>query len=352
MAALKNQHFVPRCLFQPFSLNSEGRAINLFNIRRRMTFENVSVSGQCSASYFYGKDLTIEKTLGSLEGNFRAALKRILEGGNEPSDLVTIRFFIYLQSRRTQGAIQKTKEAWEEMHSGIYGDLEAPPLPDMEGFMRESLELCFETRRFIEDLKIRIIENHTGIDFLLCDDPAILTNRYSFQRLKEKSFGLISTGVIFLMPLSPKYAAICYDGAAYSAQLNGLRIHLTKPEDVEAVNEFQLVKAGANVYFSKWSDKDYVAAQFKKYEARRPKSWNEVTFLVSTGKSAEGEHYVPVSPEEARARGNSIVSLGFRYPEPSRWISQLQFRPSIKTYFNGTAIGHVRKEEWLRSRDR
>ena len=35
MADLKNQHFVPRCLFKPFTSRQEGKAINLYNIRHQ-----------------------------------------------------------------------------------------------------------------------------------------------------------------------------------------------------------------------------------------------------------------------------------------------------------------------------
>ena len=34
--------------------------------------------------------------------------------------------------------------------------------------------------------------------------------------------------------------------------------------------------------------------------------------------------------------------------KPRRWPSQLAFRSKIKTFSNGSSIGHVRKEDWLR----
>ena len=43
MPAHKNQHFVPRCALKPFSLDGNGKAINLFNIKSKLAIENAPV---------------------------------------------------------------------------------------------------------------------------------------------------------------------------------------------------------------------------------------------------------------------------------------------------------------------
>jgi hypothetical protein len=63
MPAQKNQHFVPRAALKPFTLSSEGAAINVFNIKRDRAVQDAPVKGQCARDYFYGKDLKLENKL-------------------------------------------------------------------------------------------------------------------------------------------------------------------------------------------------------------------------------------------------------------------------------------------------
>ncbi|WP_107355944.1 DUF4238 domain-containing protein [Rhodopseudomonas palustris] len=64
----KNQHYVPRCLLKPFTLNGDGRSINVFNMARERSIANAPVKSQCSRDYFYGRDdLRSEKVLADLE---------------------------------------------------------------------------------------------------------------------------------------------------------------------------------------------------------------------------------------------------------------------------------------------
>lgn len=166
MAPLKNQHFVPRCLFKPFSLDRKGKAINLFNFGTGRLIPNASVAGQCSGDYVYGTNPKIEKSLSGIEGLFGSALSRIAAGGNDPADLLVIRFFAYLQKQRTQVAAERTRLAWIEMQDGVFGDHPQPPVPDQQELMLDALTMCAETHNLIKDLKTRIIE--IGRTSILC----------------------------------------------------------------------------------------------------------------------------------------------------------------------------------------
>jgi len=67
MADNKNQHYVPRVHLEPFTLDGEGLAINLFNIDRLRPVHNAPVRNQCSGDYFYGKDERLERAINSVE---------------------------------------------------------------------------------------------------------------------------------------------------------------------------------------------------------------------------------------------------------------------------------------------
>ncbi|MCK4205431.1 DUF4238 domain-containing protein [Brucella pituitosa] len=72
MPANKSQHFVPRCYLRAFSANSEGVAINVFNMARELLIEAASTKGQCARSYFYGRDGELERALQKPEGGSTA----------------------------------------------------------------------------------------------------------------------------------------------------------------------------------------------------------------------------------------------------------------------------------------
>jgi hypothetical protein len=350
MPDLKNQHFVPRCLLKPFSLRGEGRSISLYNIRQDKQVERAPVKGQCARNYLYGEDGKIEQSLSRIEGSFSQTRARIMAGGYDQRDLRDLSFFMYLQYRRTEMAARRLKESYELMNEEIYEGENAPPIPSDHMLVMESLQFCLQTRHDIEDLKVRVIENRTKIDFVISDDPAIFTNRFAAQKLGGESFGVASSGLLLVMPLAPKFAVICYDGLVYMVpDLVGGRIVIKKVEAVEALNEFQNLKAAENIYFSNWHDRDYVRAQFLAVKDTRPKEWSTIKHLVFDGEDEQGERYREGTLAEAKNAGKSLIKMSFKYPQPSRWFPPLKFRPKPKTFYEGTGVGHVRKEEWLRS---
>jgi hypothetical protein len=347
VAALKNQHFVPKCLLKPFSHQDEGRAINLYNIRHDKLIPRAPVKGQCARDYLYGKDGVIEQSLSKIEGSFSTIRNCVLAGGNESQDMRDLNFFTYLQFRRTEMAVSRIRESYELMTAGIFGASDAPAIPNDHMLIMDSLRYCFASVRYIEDLKIRMIENKSDIDFVISDDPAIFANRYAAQKLKDDTFGISSSGVFLTMPLSPKLAVICYDGLVYTIpDLVDGRIVVVKVDAIEALNEFQNLKAGENVYFQDWEKRDYVREEFLAVKARRPTAWSAVTHLVPV--AGKNETYVEGTVEEAKRAGKSLLKMSFKYPQPSRWFPPLKFRGKPKTFFEETGAGHVRKAEWLR----
>src|SRR5207253_2028261 len=106
------------------------------------------------------------------------------------------------------------------------------------------------------------------------DDPAVFTNKYAIQRLKDNSLGVMSSGLILTMPLTPRLAIMCYDGQVYTipSLVNG-RLVLKKPADVEALNELQFLKAATSIYFRPWADAESVRDKFESVRERRIEEW-------------------------------------------------------------------------------
>jgi hypothetical protein len=354
MAQLKNQHFVPRCLLKPFTGRSEGRAINLYNVRSDRLIERAPVKGQCARNYLYGDDGKIETSLARIEGSFNSVRARVMQGGYDKTDMHDLNFFTYLQLRRTEMAAQRLKETYQMMGQGVFQGAHTPKIPSNHSLILQSLSFCFQSMRYIEDLKIRVVENRTNIDFFISDDPSILMNRFAAQRLNGAGFGVSSSGLIMTMPIAPKFAVLCYDGQVYTApDLLAGRIVLEEDKAVEALNELQFIKAAENIYFSRWQDRAYVQTQFQSVKNRRPAAWSTLTHLVPDSEGEyqhDGQRYRAGTAEEAKAAGTSLITMSFKYPEPTRWFPPLKFRTKPKFFYEGTGVGHVRKAEWLRGR--
>jgi hypothetical protein len=64
-----------------------------------------------------------------------------------------------------------------------------------------------------------------------------------------------------------------------------------------------------------------------------------------------GETYRSGSADEEANAKETIVMTSFRQPQPLDWPLILKFRSKPRTFFNGSATGHVRKAEWLNPRE-
>jgi hypothetical protein len=243
----------------------------------------------------------------------------------------------------------------ELINLGVYGEGDqAPPVPDDHELVMESLRFCLASTDKLQDLKVRIVENKTDVDFVISDDPAIFLNRYAAQKLGNAPFGIGSSGVTFFMPITPRYGIICYDGLVYTMpDLTTGRALLKDKAAVEALNELQQLKAAENIYFKDWGDREYVRAQFLAQKDNRPKEWSTVTHWICDCQDAEGnDSYRKGTADEAAKPGaRFLIKMSHTYPSPLNWFAPLKYRPKPKTFYNGTAVGHVRKKEWLSKLD-
>ncbi|WP_346297013.1 DUF4238 domain-containing protein [Rhodopseudomonas sp. P1] len=344
MADHKNQHFVPRVLLRPFTKDAEDKSINLYNIRSDRLIPDAPVKGQCARHYWYGEDGQLELLLGKLEGMFGLARQRVVGGGNSDKDREETSLFMCMQLWRTANAAARLRHWIEQTNANSWGPEE--PVPDDKKLVISAMRLAIKSRELLKDLKIRFVENHTSRDFIIADDPAVLLNRFATEKLGGSAFGVASSGLIFVMPMSPRLSVICYDGLVYSLDATNGRAILKSEVAIDAYNEIQCIAAEENIYFQRWKDGDYVRQRFAAVKHKRRPAATAYTF-VPDGETENAEHYRLGTVEEGRAAKRSLVATRFNYPEPDRWIPGLRYRPKPTTFFNGTGMGHVRKREWL-----
>jgi Protein of unknown function (DUF4238) len=225
MADHKNQHFVPRVLLRPFTQNAEDKRISLYNIRADRLISDAPVKGQCARHYWYGEDGQLETLFGEIESMFRATRDRVIAGGNSDADRNEISSFMYLQHWRTATAAARIRHSIEQMKANTWADVKEPVPIDKE-LVISSMRWGLKSRDKINDLKVGFVENRTNHDFIIADDPAVMLNRFAFEKLGNAGFGVTSSGLIFVMPMSPRSSVICYDNFIYSIELTDGRFVL------------------------------------------------------------------------------------------------------------------------------
>lgn len=345
----KSQHYVPRCYFKPFSLSGTGAAINMHNIGAERSIQNAPIKGQCAKDYLYGEDLTLEHFLQEIEGNYARIISIIQKASDQPTerDLQSLRDFAHLQYSRTDMAFRRTRLMHEGMHNMIYEGrpVEAEKLDISDRtMMLSTMKLYFDTRAYIEDLKVCIVKNETSQDFITSDDPSIFTSRFYIQKFHTNNFGLASSGALFVLPLTPRHLLVCYDGDVYTIpEKRGCFAFTSNQTDIFAANELQYLKAAENLYFSRWEDRGLIAEQLNEVAAFRPQSWSAFSAFVPVGENEQGERFRRATEEERRTSPQTMVLMSALHPAPRKWLSKLKYRSPPHTYFDGSAAGHVRE---------
>jgi hypothetical protein len=355
----KNQHFVPRCALKPFSLDGAGFAINLFNISRTLAIKSAPLKSQCARDYLYGKGNTsAEGLLARLEGQYARIMANLSASGElSEADKDWLRLFIAIQQRRTEAAIKQMRELRRSMAETIFAhapeQLPANDETDTQ-MMFMSLRLGLQFKKYIDDLKLVVFVNGTAIDFVTSDHPAIMTNRYHLQKLNQNSFGMANSGALITMPLTPRLSLMAYDTNVYTIpNASGTStVALNRRADINALNQIQYLSADRNIYFQSWNDADRIASEIGEVaKVRASAGASSKTFVRDYSGDGAGEVYRTGSAEEEAAARETIVTTSFRQPVPISWPSVLKYRSKPRTFSNGSAVGHLRKAEWLEARD-
>jgi len=341
--AYKNQHYVPKCYLKRFSTN--GSSISLFNISSSRFIDNAAISKQCSKGYFYGEDLNIEKGLGSLEKSYSKCI-RALECGREDEfvkDIGVVRLFCLIQYYRTRVALNRSIEYLQNMEK-LFGedDIYANVGKQSEKeIISNSIINAYGSRATISDLDFVVVRNNCREDFISSDDPSVLINKYYSQKFPEVSFGLASSGVVFVLPVTPRFSVIFYDSGVYRIDgRKGNFVDLERYADVVAMNMLQCLKAESNIYFRDKTNIGDIGDWFSEVEGHRVESWVNVNIGVEDP-NKPGVFKVLKKDETASGK-KFLYHFEDVRAQPVKWMSFLKYRLRPKTYFDGSAMGHVR----------
>lgn len=351
MPAYKNQHFVPRALLRPFSVDGFGKAINLHLLAAGRPVFAAPLKSQCAKPYLYGQDGKLEQLLGDFEARYAHVLRELGDGHRAPTanGAWLLRYFMLLQSFRTAEQIRRGLARAKEMASffrkaeeahGNPWDPSQDPTPDRA--MTE-LMLAFAEQMqagVLDDLKVTIIRNRTARDFLSSDDPAVTTNRWLLQRKRINIFGSNAAGLILMLPLGPRVLAMAYDPAVYHVPASagpGL-VDVRRETDVLAFNEHQYIRAAEAIYFRREEDAAAVATEVEVARPLRPRTWDRFTVARRDGGTDTHDRYTVDNPDVVAEAHEIMFHVAREWPTPSRWPSVLRFRHDAHGFSKGRVL--------------
>ncbi|MDW9807170.1 DUF4238 domain-containing protein [Sinorhizobium meliloti] len=346
LAELKNQHFVPKVHLRAFSDDpgTEKRMINLIHVRSGRAIQCASISGQCAKHYFYGKDLHLERALNTLEGKY-AEYVRSIEGGSRSTNLLSfMRGWTYLQYQRTDAARRRAKELHAQMDAAIDDPNWRVDMSD-EALVVQSMKMFAETVDVVEDLRTVIIENTSDDDFITSDEPAIVFNKWIHQKRNLDTFGLGSSGLCLYMPITPRLGVLSYDSNVYDVGRRNNSIRVRDGREVTLLNALLMRSNAVNIYFRNWADRETISEHLR---AELPfRTGGSRTTLMVPLDGQPGSYRKITEDEDKNDFPKSFIYTEAVFPRPPRWFDFLKNKARPVVFENGTAVGPVRKRNWL-----
>lgn len=315
MAAYKRQHYVPQFYLRAFS--SDGRSINLWNLRRAKRVLGAKLRTQCSGSYFYGKDLELEKALGAMETLSARILREVADGSArrlETEERLAMLVYMLVQNARTQYAVEQL----DEQADGLAKEFLAPTLDQLgidaasiriglEDGARLSVATALKAIPMTWDLSVRVLWNRTEVEFVTSDNPVVLYNQLMSFNREGSSTGYACKGLQIFFPVGPRHLVAFFDRGVYSCgrDKDGT-VEVTKPRDVYELNTLQMVAALENVYFQD-PGLDVGALHRRSQGFRRSQKSDMGVYPGQTEREGPRDRLVRISREDVRTN----LSLSF-----------------------------------------
>nr|CBA30132.1 hypothetical protein Csp_C22020 [Curvibacter putative symbiont of Hydra magnipapillata] len=258
----KKQHYVPQFLLRRFAAEApSGWKTNVFDIERQQLRNNQNVKDVCAENYMYDKDNSFESFLGEhVENPASKEIDSIIATPEKISCTPerAMLLFLTVQIARTRQAYGANLAFLNKMMGTVFEkfaelngmDVDAAKRVQMRpeeprallSYMAASAATNY---RLIADLKVALIANQTGQEFVLSDNPVFKHNWYLRDCNEPLSASITVRGLQLFLPLSPKLVYCLYDSSVYAYKTDGPTksvVHATH-DDVSLLNSFQAINA-------------------------------------------------------------------------------------------------------------
>ena len=281
MAKHKRQHYFPLFYFRLFS--NDGMNINIYNLNQKKHFR-VPFKTQCSKSYFYGKNIELEKIFANIESLHAKIIRKIIKNKSlsylTKEEYFMLLLFLLFQYSRTEREKINSKQITQDFVDEIIKPLIKSQLEfkkskinpeDIDkskitypGDHHFQIFISLTAGGCIADLTPILIINNTEKDFIFSDSPMIYHNTY-FNHLKGiGTEGFRATGLQIFCPLNKKLMLMLFDKEFYKLNKNIPLVPIKLTRDIDSLNSLQFFKANKNIYFSNKKQLKYVKSLHKK----------------------------------------------------------------------------------------
>ena len=353
MPAYKNQHFLAQRAMRKFG-HADARSIDLFNLRKRLVVQGAGIADQCSKPYFYMKGGDLEAAFAEVENKGLDVIQQIEATGVLPEkgtaahhDLIR---YISFQEGRTLGAAQDVQNSQEAVAKRMLEEyLKAKGDPEHLLDHLAKLKITFNnlplenvfrstvSSPLLSDLSLGVFEASPSQEFVLADDPVVLTN--VFRTVNGVPLcSLASRGLIILCPIAPTPTLTLYDGEVYRVRTHSL----SKAESIE-LNVMQATSSYANFYFRNY---DLVAES-----CSAPRSFPRVTDLqvqpMTDGSGVLLSHIKPavalsafmsrrfIVRSAAKRNNFKVGNFSVRNPEMANLVRNLKDPKDLAAFMRG-----------------
>lgn len=345
MATNKNQHFVPRCHLRPFSLDGEKKVISLINLQRKKLIPNAPLKNQCSRDYFYGTDDQLEKAIQMIETSYASTVQSLLANSNclTEGQKTVFRMFWLFQHLRTEAAAKQSVLLADSIRD--FGEWEsAEPSFTIKDAVQNACRTFAHNMHLIDDLKFCLFKNKTNVPFITSDNPAVITNKWHLEKkaTASQSFGIGSSGILTILPLTPYLLLLGYDGNIYNVPKNRGVSEIHNACDAIAFNRHQFLQCDANVYVHDISYGNTLIQHYREIEHARPADRHVIHYAQIDCKVDDHTRYVVTPRDQLDKSKEALLHSQVMHPHPGIWPSQISIRTNGSVYTNGSGMGYVR----------
>lgn len=351
----KNQHYVPQCLLKHFGCDAKkGKKINVFDIERSVMRYNQSVKEVFSQNYFYGKDNEVETFMAErIEGSASKVLDKIVDGDFNivDEDVLTLHRFVLSLFCRTPEASERVSEfVNSQLESMVREFLSLNGFDPEEAsagrfnFYQERLASRITVQGVLDavilgDLEYHIIKNDSTSEFYISDHPVFIYN-WLYRDLKHPGVtSITATGLQIFLPLSPQITLCLYDPKVYKYGQKSLVTCISKDEDIEILNSFQVINSNSIIGFYSRQNEVHVKQLYERYKNIKLHQYE--SRILSTEKEGKGKirstHFVFTQQAKLRKmpsfvkvkRKSRSYASSYQERDPELSAKHMEFKRSI-----------------------
>lgn len=270
----KNQHYIPQFHLRRWS--ADGKLISLYNRNNHIFVDNKgAIKNLASRNYFYDEDGSVEKHLSAIESQVAPVYHKIIESESltelTEEEIGLLYLHIALFNERTAAAGEDYEKLVKEQVQvalklyqahGQYMDIDTNAIKDnikVQFQCSNSIKNGIMSSPLIGDLNLALIKNTSEVEFLTSDYPVIRYNLWSLIRNLNSGWGISSVGIMFILPIAPKFALIAYDSMVYRIRkLRNNTVSIKNKADINELNSLMLINANENLFFSKNIPQHYI----------------------------------------------------------------------------------------------